>query len=369
MAREGHPGRPAIHPSILLALWLYAFCDGIDSAGKLFEQCRYHDVYRWLLGDVRVSERTLSSFRVQSGPRLESLFDLVVSEMKSEGLIDSTEMAQDGMRVRASAGAASYHREETTRRLLEEATSATSGIPKNGSKVAAAARSRAKRDKVARCRRALGEYKKLPEPQKRQKKLKKPRRVSTTAPEVRVTKMGDGGFRPALNVQFATTVKRKVIVGCEVVNAGSDKKQMSPMLAGLSRRDLKPKKYLVDGGFVQLKAITQAHSDGIEVYAPLQKSKGKPVVERKGDTEGVAEWRRRMCTEEAKEYYKQRGATAELVNADIRNHGLAFTVRGMKGARAIVFWAVIAYDMRRWRSLRKTLNTPNEAPVASQGPS
>jgi len=30
-------------------------------------------------------------------------------------------------------------------------------------------------------------------------------RVSTTDPDARVMKMGDGGFRPAFNVQFATT--------------------------------------------------------------------------------------------------------------------------------------------------------------------
>jgi len=29
--------------------------------------------------------------------------------------------------------------------------------------------------------------------------------VSTTDPDARVMKMGDGGFRPAFNVQFATT--------------------------------------------------------------------------------------------------------------------------------------------------------------------
>ena len=34
-------------------------------------------------------------------------------------------------------------------------------------------------------------------------------------------KMGDGGFRPAFNVQFATTCDEQVIVGMDVINIGS----------------------------------------------------------------------------------------------------------------------------------------------------
>jgi hypothetical protein len=41
-------------------------------------------------------------------------------------------------------------------------------------------------------------------------------RASTTDPEARVMKVGDGGFRPAYNVQLATTTDRaRVIVGVQ----------------------------------------------------------------------------------------------------------------------------------------------------------
>jgi hypothetical protein len=39
-------------------------------------------------------------------------------------------------------------------------------------------------------------------------------------------KMGDGGFRPAFNVQLATTCQDQVIVGVAVTNVGSDMAQM-----------------------------------------------------------------------------------------------------------------------------------------------
>src|SRR5688572_24964764 len=53
-AREGTPGHPAIAPRLLLALWLYATCEGVGSARALSRLCESHDAYRWLLGGVSV---------------------------------------------------------------------------------------------------------------------------------------------------------------------------------------------------------------------------------------------------------------------------------------------------------------------------
>ena len=49
-------------------------------------------------------------------------------------------------------------------------------------------------------------------------------------------KMPDGGFRPAYNVQFATTTEGGVIVGVDVTNEGTDGGQMPPMLDQIEER-------------------------------------------------------------------------------------------------------------------------------------
>ena len=55
--------------------------------------------------------------------------------------------------------------------------------------------------------------------------------MSTTDPDARVMKMPDGGFRPAGNVQLATTTDAaRAIVGVSVTNRGSDQGQATPML-------------------------------------------------------------------------------------------------------------------------------------------
>ena len=55
------------------------------------------------------------------------------------------------------------------------------------------------------------------------------------------------------------------------------------------------------------------------------------------DSQGVAEWRQRMSSDEAKEIYKQRAATAECVNARARNRGLLqMSVRSLPKVRSAV---------------------------------
>ncbi len=99
----------------------------------------------------------------------------------------------------------------------------------------------------------------MPEAEAKKKKDAKAKaRVSTTDPEATVMKMGDGGFRPAFNVQFATDTKTQVITGVEVTNSGSDQGEMLPMVEQLQERyDKVPDEYLVDGGYAKKEDIEQ----------------------------------------------------------------------------------------------------------------
>lgn len=84
-------------------------------------------------------------------------------------------------------------------------------------------------------------------------------RASTTDAEATVMKMGDGGFRPAYNAQFATDTASQVIVGVEVTTAGSDMGQLIPMLDQVAERaGAKPDEWLVDGGYPAHDQMNQA---------------------------------------------------------------------------------------------------------------
>jgi transposase len=120
-ARGDRPGHPATSPRLLLALWLYATSDGVGSARALERLCNSHDVYRWLCGGVSVNYHTLSDFRVGCTDLLDRLLSEHLAALAKAGLVDLDTLAQDGVRIRASAGAASFRREATLDRHLATA--------------------------------------------------------------------------------------------------------------------------------------------------------------------------------------------------------------------------------------------------------
>jgi transposase len=120
-ARGRVAGRPAIDPRVLVAVWLYATLSGFSSARELAYLCIHYDPFRWLVGGVSVNYHTLADFRTDNPEFLEPLLKQSVEVLRQQGLIDLDRVAQDGMRVRARAGAASFRRRQTLERLLQEA--------------------------------------------------------------------------------------------------------------------------------------------------------------------------------------------------------------------------------------------------------
>jgi hypothetical protein len=319
-----------------------------------------HAAYRWICGGVEVNYHTLSDFRSRQGEVIDGLITQVLALLMKGGLIDLGRTAQDGTRVRASAGASSFRSEPTLSVLMVEARAHLEEVTRQAQDPAIdarrrAAQRRAAEDRIRRLEAALAEIPKIAETKKRSGAKDTTARASTTDAEARVMKMGDGGFRPAYNVQFATTTdKARVIVGVEVTNRGSDMGQSTSMLEQIeSRTGRKPSEHLVDGGYPSHPAIEAAAAKDVTIYAPLPKPrKGDtrdPHVPREDDSEAVAAWRQRMATEEAKEIYKQRGATAETVNADAKHHrGLdQLPVRGLTKALGCAALFALTYNILR----------------------
>ena len=293
---------------------------------------------------------------------LDRLLTTSVALLLAEGLVDMQRVAQDGVRVRASAGAASFRRRPTLEQCLEDAEAQIESLrreleedPAATNRRQKAARQRAAEERKERVEQALAQ---LPTAEAKKKKAdKKKARVSTTDPDARVMKMADGGFRPAFNGQLAVDTATQVVVGVDVSNEGSDQGKMTPMLDQIEERNgAVPPEYLVDGGFAGLSEIEAASDRETTLYAPVSKPKDPTrdrYEPRPSDSDAVAQWRQRMGTETAKEIYKERAATVECVNAHVRNRGLLqFLVRGTEKARAVLLWHALAQNLMRGAKLR-----------------
>ena len=366
------PGRPATDPQVLLAVWLLATVEGIGSARRLDRLCHEHDAYRWLCGGVPINYHMLSDFRVAHREALDELLTQIVASLTAAGAVTLERVAQDGMRVRASAGAGSFRREETLKKHLEAARAQVERLAKERehpdpgvSRRERAARERGARERMERVERALDYLPQAQAAKERQQqtlatvqraKVTEPR-VSSTDPEAKVMKMPDGGFRPAYNVQLATDQAQGVIVGVSVVREGTDAGQALPMEEQvMERTGQHPNDYLMDGGFATKEAITALEERGVTVYAPVKLPRNKPEEKRYqpryGDSPQVVRWRERMATEDAKAVYRGRGSTAEWANAQVSQHGVSrFTVRGVAKLTSIMLMVAVAHNLLRWTAL------------------
>lgn len=397
-AREGTAGQPATDPAILLSLWVFATSEGIGSARHLERLCTRDHAYLWLCGGVSVNRTMLAEFRVQHGKALDALLTQLLAVLMNNGLLELQRVAHDGVRVRAHAGAASFRRRETledhlavAREQVERLRRELDDDPATSTNREKAARERAAEDRRARLEHALREMPELEalkdrrrtkaelaaraapksaktsddrspspstddsteEPTVTTKRKVGEARVSTTDPEARVMKMGDGGWRPAYNIQLAADTASRFVVGVSVTNLGNDGGEILPMLEQLEKRTGRtPAQYLVDGGFAKHEEIDELATRGITVFAPVPRSRKEgidPHARHRHDSDATAAWRARMATDDAKQIYTQRASTIETVNADLRAwRGLQqLPIRGATKVRALAMLYAITFNILR----------------------
>jgi transposase len=373
-AREGVAGRDATDPLLLVSLWLYGCVRGIGSAQELARRCQESAPFRWLCGGVSVNHHLLSDFRTDHGDALDDLFTQVLVTLVDQDLVRVSRISQDGVRVRVSAGSNSFRREERLQQLLMQARQQVLELRKrleSPSQSAAltarqkAARQRAAESRQQRLEQAIAQLPELKQKQAEaaqragqgkcgdQIRARQPR-VSTTDAATRVMKMANGGYSPAVNVQLATDTQSRAILGVEVSNESSDSAGLSePMRQQVEQRTGgKVNQHLVDGGYLRMEDIVQAHQQEVELFVPPKparnpNNRGHELEPKPSDSEPIRAWKQRMASEQGQKIYQQRAATSETVNADLRNYrGLVpLTVRGLNKIKCVALWCALAYNL------------------------
>ena len=256
----------------------------MGSAREIARLTEAHDAYRWLCGGVQVNHHTVSDFRKGYGEALDELLSVSIASLMAAGVVKLKQVAQDGIRVRASAGAGSFRRKEKLEGYLEAARSEVARLkaeleadPAAAERARTAAKARAAKEREVRLEEALARLPEIEAIKQRQGKKPEQARASMTDADATVMKMGDGGFRPAYNPQLASDADSLVIVGVDVATVGSDQGQMGPMVEQVAERcGRAPDAWLVDGGYVGHEQIDQASRSTV-VYGPVPEPKDKTV--------------------------------------------------------------------------------------------
>lgn len=361
-ACEHGPGRPPPDPRVILALWLYACVEGVGSARALERLSEEHHGFMWLRGGVPANYHLLSDFRRDSAAVVDRLLSEGVAALLSQGLIELQTLGQDGVRIRAAAGAASLRRRPRLQLLLEQARQRVATLKQEldadadaSNRRLRAARERAARERVGRIEAALRALSDRdgdePPATGGGQDDKKAPRASTTDAQVRVMRMPDGGWRPAYNMQITSDLDGMIVTDIAVDTTGSDGSLMAPAAQRFTARFARrPRRWLADGGYTVLDDIVELTAKSIEVFCPLKprrNPKYDPAAPRPGDPPAVAGWRARMVADASQPTgWMRRRAQIERFHAVLRQRGLwRFTVRGIDKVRAVLNLHALAHNI------------------------
>ena len=355
LAFEGGSGRSTTSPRMLLTLWTYAISRGVGSAREIERLIGTDVAYQWIVGGCRPGRATLASFRVEHLSALDGLFTDVLAALMQQGVLSLETVAIDGMRLRAAASAPSFRRPSgvaprgaSLEELREQAALHLKAVLAQADDPHVSTRQQAVREAKARDFQARVDsaLMTVAELSVDRRAGSKPARASSTDPEARVMKMGDGGFRPALNVQMATAGDAmggpRTIVAVAVNNVGSDMGALIPLVAQIERRTgAFPEHVLADANHANHEAITTLAQKGVDVLVPVpertRKDGGSPEIEA---------WKSRMQTPDAKERYRARASLCELSNANVRRMGMTqLLVRGIAKATSVALLTAITHDV------------------------
>ena len=263
-AVEGGPGQAPADPRILVALWLYATLRGVGSARELNRLCQYHAAYRWICGGVSMNYHTLADFRTQHVELLDRLLTESVASLMAEGLVTLDRVAQDGMKVRASAGAASFRRQPTLEEALVEAENQVAKLRKELEANSGGQQDPPTSGPEARGRRTSGADSRrvgAVAEDRREQEGQRPREGPCLDDGCRRPRDEDGRWRFSSGVQRATGDGHR-FAGHH--GPGRDELRRRPRTIGADGgtapaavRSEVPREALVDGGFVKKEDIEQ----------------------------------------------------------------------------------------------------------------
>lgn len=102
-AQAGRLGRPPYDPGDLLKLYLYGYLNSIRSSRALERECRRNVECMWLLGRLAPDHKTIADFRRHNGQALVASCAAFIQFVRREGLVGGAIVAIDGSKVQAVA--------------------------------------------------------------------------------------------------------------------------------------------------------------------------------------------------------------------------------------------------------------------------
>lgn len=361
-------GAPPFHPTMMTALLLYAYTQGVYGSRRIARACEERVDFMAVTAMQKPDFRTISEFRRRHLPLLRGLFKQVLRLCQKAGMVKLGHVALDGTKVQANASkrkAMSYGRmltrevelaQEVARWFAEaaaadESEDAAHGRDRRGDEMPGWVKDKVKRmAKIREAKAALeaeaAESAKTKDPPKggggggeEPVKPKAKAQRNFTDPESRIMKTSDG-YIQGYNAQLVVDSGHQVIVAEHVVNVGNDAPHLPKMLAEVrANTGRQAREMSGDNGYFSESNLRELKKRGVRGYIAPGRTKHGNTVRSKRKTPHKSELAREMAERVRRgghrSRYRLRKQVVEPVNGHIKEarRFRRFSFRGLDKVR------------------------------------
>ena len=275
-ATPADTGRPGYHPQTLLKIYVYGYLNQIHSSRRLEREAQRNVELMWLTGRLSPDFKTIADFRKDHGEAIRLVCREFVMLCRKLNLIGNT-VAIDGSKFKAVNNRdKNFTRAKMKRRLAEVEASIDRYLHQldRTDRAAPAEDTRPIQDKITALKEEMDRLKKL-----EVRMLEAPdQQISLTDPDARSMKTRGEGI-VGYNVQTAVDVESHLIVAHEVINIGTDRRQLSPMakqaksVAGPSSSQ--SFRAIADEGYYRSEELRACEQANILAYVSKSDTSGK----------------------------------------------------------------------------------------------
>lgn len=267
-------GRPGYHPRTMLKIYVYGYLNQVHSSRRLEREAQRNVELMWLTGRLAPDFKTIANFRKDNGEAIRLVCREFVLLCKKLNLLGDT-LAIDGSKFKAVNNRdRNFTKAKMKRRIAEVDASIERYLDQLDDADAAAPLEdpRPIKEKIAALEEEMDRLKKL-----EVRMLEAPdEQLSLSDPDARSMKSRGNGI-VGYNVQTAVDAGSHLIVAHDVVNAGVDRRQLSPM-AKLAQEVLEPDqpiKVIADEGYYRGEELQACEEAGITAYVAKSDTSGK----------------------------------------------------------------------------------------------
>lgn len=414
VVNERGTGYAQYPPSMMLALVIYCYANGIFSSRRI-ERATYRDLgVRFLTGDTHPDHDTICSFRRQNEKLIAKFFVRVLELARELKLLQVGTISVDGTRLKANASkhrGVNYERsgqlikqlEEEVKELLGKAERADSHgemdparLPEEIAKrqelkaKLEAARHQLEERHREEFRAEIAQHEKKKEAwEKNDRRGHEPKPPVSSGPDPKdqtnlsdpdsriMRKSKNEAFVQAYNAQLAVDADgSQLVLGAYVSQSSADNNELEPMLEAV-RENLgqKPQAVLADRGYINGPIIEQIQAQGIEAYVAVsaEAHERRPYDLRCEDKRRenprqytapvLVAMEQKLRSPEGRRRYLRRQASVEPVVGIIKKV-LGFEQFLLRGLHKVTLeWNLVcvAYNLKR---LHKLTNPANQKPKA-----